>query len=78
MSRERDTTKAITGGRCNDLVVWPAGSVYLIKPLTPEGREWIFSTAPPDAQFMGEAMAVEARYVDNVIAVAREHGLEIA
>lgn len=42
------------------------GSLWLFRPLDATAREWIHQTAPDDAQFMGDAMAVESRYVEGV------------
>lgn len=42
------------------------GSLFLVRPLNDAAREWLQRTAPEDAQFMGEAMAVEPRYVQGV------------
>lgn len=51
------------------------GSILLVRPLTDEAKEWLQNTAPEDAQFMGEAMAVEHRYIDGVVDAARADGL---
>jgi hypothetical protein len=34
-----------------------------VRPLTPAGQQFLDETAPEDAQFMGDAMVVEPRYV---------------
>ncbi len=53
------------------------GSLFLVHPTSKAGTEWLFSTAPDDAQFLGDAMAVELRYVEGVATAARDSGLEV-
>ena len=51
------------------------GSLFLVRPLTKSGEEFLTQTAPEDAQFMGNAMAVEPRYVEGVCEAIAEYGL---
>ena len=60
-----------------DLRVYGAGSVYLVYPVSEAGKKWLEETAPEDAQFLGDAMAVEHRYIAGVVEAAREAGLEM-
>ncbi len=50
------------------------GSIALVLPLSDAAKEWLFETAPEDAQFMGSAMAVEPRYLQGVIAAIENDG----
>lgn len=52
-------------------------SIQLFRPLTDAGKEWLSSTAPEDAQFLGRAMVVEPRYVQGVIDAAEGDGLAV-
>ena len=46
------------------------GSICLARPETAAQREWLLETAPEDAQFFGDALALEPRYVGDFLAVA--------
>jgi hypothetical protein len=59
-----------------DLAFENHGSIWLVRPLTPAGQQFLDETAPEDAQFMGDAMVVEPRYVEDVQEAAILHGLE--
>lgn len=39
------------------------GSIVLARPLNRRSRAWVRRTAPDNAQFFGEALAIEPRYV---------------
>jgi hypothetical protein len=54
------------------------GSLFLVRPVTQTGVEWLGRTAPDDAQYFGNALVVEPRYVAGVVAAAQEAGLEVA
>ncbi len=61
-----------------DLSLENYGSLFLVRPNTAAGKGWLRETAPEDAQFMGEAMAVEPRYVEGVVNAAQESGLSVS
>ena len=61
-----------------DLQIENHGSIVLVRPLTDAGKEWLRRTAPEDAQFMSDAMAVEPRYIEGVAAAAQEDGLTVS
>ena len=61
-----------------DLGIENHGSIFLVRPLTPAGQEWLDSTAPEDAQFMGNAMAVEHRFIEGTVEAARNDGLTVS
>lgn len=65
-------------GRGPDLKVENHGTIFLVRPVTRAGSQWLADTKPDDAQFFGSAMAVEPRYVEGVVNAAREAGLEVA
>lgn len=57
------------------------GSIVLLRPRTSAGRAFVREVLAenPEAQAFGGALAVEPRYVANLIEIARiEHGLEVA
>lgn len=61
-----------------DIQLEDRGSIWLFRPLTKTGKDWIGETAPEDAQFFGRAMVVEPRYVNGVIDAIVDAGLEWA
>ena len=54
------------------------GSLFLVWPLTEKAYKWLHDTAPEDAQFMAGGMAVEHRYIDDVVAAIREAGFAVS
>ena len=51
-------------------------SVYLITPLTPECGDWLKENVSEDAMYLGPSMAVEHRYVGNLVLGLQEHGFK--
>ena len=51
-------------------------SVYLITPLTPECGDWLKENVSEDAMYLGPSLAVEHRYVENLILGLQEHGFK--
>ena len=43
------------------------GTVGLFVPEDQGARDWLTDTAPEDAQFLGDCLAVEPRYIDGVL-----------
>lgn len=62
----------------NDLIVWNGGSLMMVRPVSEAGKRWLDETAPDNAQFLGDSMAVEWRYIEGVVEAAREDGLTVA
>lgn len=54
------------------------GSIWLLRPLDAAAREWLHQTAPEEAQFMGDALAIEPRYVEGVQQAFEEAGGEVS
>lgn len=54
------------------------GSIWLLRPLDVKAQEWLRETAPDEAQFMGDAMAIERRYVQGVIDAFEADGGEVS
>jgi hypothetical protein len=52
------------------------GSLCLLRPLNKNAITWIDThTDPENRQFSGNALVIEPRYVDDVVAGAEEDGL---
>jgi len=53
-------------------------TVYLLRPLSPMALDWIEVHIPEDAQYLGNAVAVEHRYISDIVAGIQGDGLVIA
>ncbi len=53
-------------------------TVYLLRPLTPVGFDWIEEHIPEDAQRLGNSIAVEHRYVEPIAEGILADGLVVA
>lgn len=60
-----------------DLVFHNHGSVWLMEPRTPLADEWIADNIPEDAPMLGNNIAIEARYVPDVVIGAIKDGLSV-
>jgi len=52
-------------------------TVYLLRPLTPAAFEWVEQYLPQDAQRLGNAVAVEHRYIAEIVAGIQNDGLAV-
>lgn len=52
--------------------------VYLLRPLTPAAFEWIADHIPEDAQRLGDAIAIEHRYIADIVVGIQNDGLAVA
>ena len=53
-------------------------TVYLLRPLTPAAFDWIEKHIPEDAQRLGNAIAVEHRYIGPIAEGILADGLVLA
>ena len=60
-----------------DFEVSGGGTVYLLRPLTDAAREWVAEHIPEDAQYLGDAVAVEHRYIADIVSGIRNDGLTV-
>ena len=51
-------------------------SVYLITPLTTECGDWLRENVSEDAMYFGPSLAVEHRYVENLVLGLQEQGFK--
>jgi hypothetical protein len=58
-----------------DFVVRDEGTIWLFTPLTPVASQFLFDHIHEDAQYFGPSLAVEHRYVYDLLVGLREHGL---
>jgi hypothetical protein len=60
-----------------DFEISSGGTVYLLRPLTPAAPAWIPEHLPGDALRLGDAVAVEWRYIGYVVGGAIADGLRV-
>jgi hypothetical protein len=62
-----------------DFLIQTGGTVALWNPLTAAARAWLKAHCPADEdhQYLGHALAVEHRYGEPLVALAREDGLSV-
>lgn len=59
-----------------DVKVEHHGSLYLLRPVSEAGQQWLDENIEPDAQRLGNAVAVEPRYVWPIVDGMRNDGIE--
>lgn len=59
-----------------DFVVRDEGTIWLFTPLTPAALQFLSEHIQKDVQFFGDSLAVEHRYVYDLLIGLREHGLK--
>jgi hypothetical protein len=60
-----------------DFEIVNGGSVSLIVPLTRDGRRWLRESIGEDALYLGQGLAVEARYLGQIVEGILFSGLTI-
>jgi len=51
-------------------------SVYLITPLTRECEDWLKENVSEDAMYLGHSLAVEHRYVEDLVEGLEQEGFK--
>jgi hypothetical protein len=54
------------------------GSLWLLRPITEAGRDWLHEHTGDEAQWFGSALVVEPRYVADIVQGMQEEGLAVA
>ena len=61
-----------------DLLVEDHGSIALVRPVSDRGRTWLAENTETEGwQWLGEALAVEPRYVVDLLNGAVKDGLKV-
>jgi hypothetical protein len=60
-----------------DFFVENHGSIFLLRPVTPSASDWISANIPDDAQFLGNALAVEHRYIADIVEGIKHDALAV-
>jgi hypothetical protein len=66
-----------TAGPAADFVVFGGGSVYLVRPLTDDAGNHLLRVVGEEAQFLGNAVAVEHRYIAEFVLALAEDGFTV-
>jgi len=61
-----------------DFHVTGGGTVYLLHPKTEAAKAWVAENIPDDAHGLGNSIAVEHRYIGDIVAGIAADGLEVA
>jgi hypothetical protein len=59
-----------------DISVEYHSSLYLLQPLNENASDWLYEHVADDAQWFMTALVVEPRHAADIVAGAREAGLE--
>jgi hypothetical protein len=62
----------------SDFICENHGSVFLLRPISPAAFLWIHENLPPDRQVLGNAVAVEHRYIWAILSGIQEAGLAVS
>lgn len=60
-----------------DYIVTNHGSIFLVEPRNDDARSHLVEHVSDEAQWFGRMLAVEPRYVDNLIEGLRNEGYEV-
>ena len=71
------STSANPKPRVYDFRVTGGGTIYLVHPLNKHAAKHLKENVQEDAQWMGDALAVEHRYIVDLIIALRQHGYEV-
>jgi len=61
-----------------DALVSGHGSIYLVRPVSEAATEWISENVQEDAHWFGGSLAVEHRYILDLIDGMQANGLNLA
>ena len=60
-----------------DLELTDHGSIVMLRPISDEAREWTDEHIPDDAMWMGGSVAIEPRYVGDIVEGILNDGLTV-
>ena len=76
MNTVNETRQEVQVVRRFDFVVRDEGTIWLFTPLTPSALQFLSEHIQDDAQYFGDSLIVEHRYVEDLLLGLSEHGLE--
>jgi hypothetical protein len=68
---------AYDASKGTDFAVSNHGAIVLLQPLTRAATEWAASNLPADRLTYGSAVAIEPRYLADIVDGIRANGLEV-
>jgi hypothetical protein len=60
-----------------DFTIHDGGSIVLLRPVSNAARDWADTFLPPDAQTLGPSIAIERRYIGDIVEGIIDAGLTI-
>lgn len=60
-----------------DAEVQNEGSIFLLRPLSENAKQWVNEHLPEDRQTFGNAVVVEHRYIEDIVAGMQADGLTV-
>ena len=60
-----------------DFKVQNHGSIFLLRPRTPAANVWVSEHLPEDAQSFGDAIAIEHRFISDIVRGIQGDGLVV-
>jgi hypothetical protein len=77
MSSHLDSFVASGTSPTPDFLCENHSSIFLLYPLSPSAQSWIEENLPSDAQWFGNAVAVEHRYIWAILEGIQSDGLVV-
>ncbi len=77
MSSHNDSFAASGSSPTVDFLCENHGSVFLLRPLTQPAQSWIEENLPSDAQWFGNGVVVEHRYIWAILEGIQNDGLAV-
>jgi hypothetical protein len=77
MSSHSDSFAASGSSPQSDFLVENHGTVFLLRPLTPAANAWVKENLPENHLTFGHAIAVEHRFIVDVVRGAQNDGLVV-
>jgi hypothetical protein len=78
MSSHNDSFAASGSSPTPDFLCENHGSVFLLRPLNQPAQSWIEENLPSDAQWFGNGVAVEHRYIWAILEGIQKDGLAVS
>jgi hypothetical protein len=60
-----------------DFEVYGGGTVYMLSPLNEPAKEFLYERLGDEAQFLGNAVAVEHRFISDIVEDLRGNGFVV-
>jgi hypothetical protein len=76
MNSENNARQEVQGVRCVDFLVRDEGSIWLFTPLSPAALEFLSEHIQADVQYFGDSLAVEHRFVYDLLVGLGGHDLK--